>query len=240
MSRKILKKEATSEISLSLPEYLELSNSPSESKGLKPLELPELAGLMPASSGTDLNPAGNRIPDPQNRASSIIADAEARGKEIEEEALETAMMTFAEKLQVAVGAETAELREQFAMSLDKFAALENQIKERVEKDLVELALAVAKKVIDREIKTDRTIVLDLLNNALAKLQERSLAEVHLNPEDVTYVEENRPGIKFRGTLELVSDTSISIGGCLIHTDNGDIDGRINSQFDEISHGLLEE
>jgi len=88
------------------------------------------------------------------------------------------------------------------------------------------------------VTIDREIALTLVKVSLGKLHNRSIAEVHLNPEDYAFVQAHLEKLDFRGSLELVEDRSISVGGCLIHTETGEIDARIKSQFDEIAYGLL--
>ena len=99
-------------------------------------------------------------------------------------------------------------------------------------------LQVADSVGDREVTIDREIAFTLVKVSLGKLHDRAVAEVHLSPEDFTYVQAHREKLDFRGSLDLVEDRSISVGGCLIHTESGDIDARIESQFEEIAHGLM--
>ena len=243
MSPRIFKKEASANIEVIPFRHDESGKSAREIRGLKPLVLPDISGLgaLPSgSSGVQRNSStGDALVDVRRQAAEILSNAEIRAKELQESALNDAMTDFNEKLEAAVKTELEELREQFAGSLDAIAELGNDLPGRIERELVGLTMAVAKKIIGREISTDRAIVIDLLNAALARLQERSLAEVHLNPDDLSYIEEHRSDVTFRGTLDLIADPSISVGGCLIHTETGDIDGRINSQLDELSHGLLD-
>ena len=121
----------------------------------------------------------------------------------------------------------------------KIVGLQAKSQTAVGNELVELALDIAKKIVGREVTIDREIALTLVKVSLEKLHNRARAQVHLHPEDFAYVESHREKLDFHGSLEIIEDRSISVGGCLIHTETGDIDARIESQFDEIAHGLLE-
>ena len=103
---------------------------------------------------------------------------------------------------------------------------------------VELALEIAKKVVGREVSLDREIALTLVKVSLKRLNSRAAAQVHLSPDDFAFVDAHREKLDFHGSLEIIEDRSVSPGGCLVRTDTGDIDARIESQFDEISHGLI--
>jgi flagellar assembly protein FliH len=169
-------------------------------------------------------------------AAKIIADAEEYAASVRQESMDRAAIRQESLLDTdhSVG----ELRAQFAISLEKLSNLTTELTQRAERDLVDLALQIARKIVRREVTIDREVALTLVKVSLEKMHQRSVAEIRLNPEDLAYVEANRDKLEFRGSLEFIEDNSISIGGCLIHTDTGDIDARIESQFDEIAHGLF--
>ncbi|CAN5363138.1 hypothetical protein BH10ACI2_BH10ACI2_06530 [soil metagenome] len=174
----------------------------------------------------------------RDEAARIIAQAEEHSAIIEQVAADKAEHAAQANLEAKIADRVAGLRTQLAETIAKVGQLSSQMTANVEQDLVELALQIAKKVVAREVTIDREIALTLVKVSLGKLHNRSVAEVHLNPEDIAYVKGHIDKLDFRGSLELVEDKSISVGGCLIHTETGDIDARIESQFDEISHGLL--
>lgn len=173
-----------------------------------------------------------------DQASRIIAEAEESKALMEQAALEKAQLEAMSAFEDEVASRISEVRERFAETLKELSSLSAEIISHVESDLVELAMQIAKKVVRREVSVDREIALTLVRVSLSKLNQRTAAKVHLNPEDLSFVQKYTDGLDFRGTLELIEDPSISVGGCLIHTENGDVDARIESQFDEIAFGLL--
>lgn len=175
----------------------------------------------------------------QKQADELIARAEQNSEAIEQAAHEKGLQKVEEIVQERVNENLNEIRENLSNTIENLTALETNIIEQLDDDLVKLALEIAKKVVRREVSIDREIALTLVQVSLKRLQDRTIAEVHLHPQDYAYVEANREKLKFRGSVELIADDSISIGGCLIHTETGDIDARLKSQFDEISHGLLD-
>lgn len=174
----------------------------------------------------------------QEEAARVIAQAEEHAAVIEQIASDKAVQKAKMQFEADNAENLAELRRQFANSIAEVGSLSSEIANSVEHELVELAIQIAKKVVAREVTIDREIALTLVKVSLAKLHNRSVAEIHLNPEDYVFVREHLDKLDFRGKIDLVEDKSISLGGCLIHTETGDIDGRIESQFDEISHGLM--
>lgn len=174
----------------------------------------------------------------QEEAARILAQAEEHAAIIEQVASDKAVQKAKSELAAENEAVFAELRMRLADTIAEVGAIGEDMTANVEEELVELAIQIAKKIVAREVTIDREVALTLVKVSLAKLHNRSIAEVHLNPEDHEFVKNRLDQLNFRGKIDLVEDKSIAIGGCLIHTETGDIDARIESQFDEISHGLL--
>ena len=194
---------------------------------------PILAPLADASTPEDI------IENARREAARILAEAEEGKDLIEQAAKERALIDAAAEMENEIAARLGEVRSELADTIGNLAGLSAEIITHVESDLVELALQIAKKVVRREVTIDREIALTLVRVSLGKLHQRTAVEVHLNPEDLNFVKNHLDSLDFRGALNLVEDPSITLGGCLIHTDTGDIDGRVESQFDEIAVGLLQ-
>ncbi len=175
----------------------------------------------------------------RDEAAQILEQAERDSEMIEQAAREKALQEVEQKIAEGVEEKLSEIRESFAETIDEISSLQKEITNRVEQDLVELSLEIAKKIVGREVTVDPEIALTLVKVSLKKLDDRTDAKIHLHPDDFAYVSKHRENLEFRGTLELIEDKSISLGGCLIETETGDIDARIESQFEEIAHGLLD-
>lgn len=108
---------------------------------------------------------------------------------------------------------------------------------QAEHEVVKLALEVAKKVVHREVQIDREIIQTLVRVALTHVTAKSAVTVHLNPADYSFMLEHRASLMRSGDSEremvLLADKSIDRGGCLIETECGDIDARIEAEFDEV-------
>jgi len=110
-----------------------------------------------------------------------------------------------------------------------------------ERDVVKLAVAVAKKIVHREIQVDRDIVRTLVHVALSRVAEKSIVTICLNPIDYDYLMEHRAELsQSEGQdISLLADKSIERGGCLIQTNCGDIDARVEEEFREVEHSFFE-
>jgi len=114
---------------------------------------------------------------------------------------------------------------------------------QVEREVVKLALEVAKKIVHREIQADREIIQTLVRVALGHVAEKSAVTVHLHPTDYNYILEHRAELSKDGDggqeVVLLSDKSIQRGGCLVETECGTIDARIEEEFREVERCFFE-
>lgn len=200
---------------------------------------PEMASFLAAEpAGHFDHSPGDVIQNAEQEASRILAQAEESRVLIEQAALEKAQIDAMAAFEDEVANRVADLRGELVETIQKLASLSGEIVSHVESDLVDLALQIAKKVVRREVSIDREIALTLVRVSLGKLNQRTSAQIHLHPDDLAFIQKNLDSLDFRGALELVEDPSITPGGCLVQTVTGDIDGRVESQFDEIAFGLL--
>lgn len=215
-----------------------------------PLSLPRFGDLGVGTNGHDEVPHSDGYGDDGSAAVEILRNAREEAARIIANARETSLglsqaaeekteQEVEAEIESAVAERVADIRGRLTETIEHISALADDITSRAETELVQLALQIAKKIVRREAKIDREIAFTLVKVSLNKLHNRSIATVHLNPEDLAFVEAHREACEFRGSLELVGDASISVGGCLVHTETGDIDARIESQFDEVARGLFE-
>lgn len=176
---------------------------------------------------------------PETEAERIVAEALARAADIERQARDDGRAS----IQAEVAAEVTRIvdpwREELKNTLAEITDLRATITAQAEQDLVALSIEIAKKIIHREIAIDNEIVMTLARLALSRVHNRTAATIHLHPEDFAYVSSQRESLEAGRVLELVEDRSISRGGCLVLTELGDFDARIEQQFEEVERVFLE-
>ncbi len=122
-----------------------------------------------------------------------------------------------------------------------FCEIERQRKEiyeAYEKEMVQLALSIGKKILHQEMEGRERLIAVTLKEAFQQVVDRSRVILHLHPMDYQYLldhPEEAPGILTElETIKLVKDPAISRGGCLLETPFGEIDATLEAQFDEIA------
>ena len=127
----------------------------------------------------------------------------------------------------------------YAISGSIKAALYGQ----VEREVVKLAVEVAKKIVHREIQADPEVIQTLVKVALGHVSERSAVTVRVNPIDYNFLlDKHRGWAQEEGSgreVTLVADKSIERGGCLVQTECGDVDARIEEEFREVERAFFE-
>ena len=108
--------------------------------------------------------------------------------------------------------------------------------------LVELVGEALKKCLNEEAgKGD--LVVNLVGEALLKAQDRVHLKLHLNPADMNEIEAHRNELQLTvgaAEMELIADARIERGGCVLDTEDGTVDVRLNTVVDKIKESLTSE
>ncbi len=114
---------------------------------------------------------------------------------------------------------------------------------RTEREAVELALAIAKKIVCHEVSVNQEVVLNVLKRALKQTDNYKKIIIKVSPKDLRFLKQGSPQISgFAEDLEEVieEDKSIMNGGCVIETNLGEIDARIEKQLQTVEEAFRAE
>ncbi|MGE3707701.1 MAG: FliH/SctL family protein, partial [Vicinamibacterales bacterium] len=131
----------------------------------------------------------------------------------------------------------AALRERLGRTLDELASLREDLTYRTERQVVDLALAVAARILHREVSLDRELLLVMARIAIDRLGDVTTATVRLHPEDEAAARGGRDGWP-GGSVSIVADPSIRPGACLIQTSQGVLEVGVDAQLKELATALL--
>jgi flagellar assembly protein FliH len=115
-----------------------------------------------------------------------------------------------------------------------------ELDEEVEKSLLQLALSVGKQLARRELRLDPSQVIAIIRESLQDLPASAREpRVHLHPEDAAVVRERltEPAGEERA-WKLVEDPTMSRGGCVVRTENSQIDARLESRIGTVIANAL--
>jgi flagellar assembly protein FliH len=123
-------------------------------------------------------------------------------------------------------------------TLDELTSLRAQMIHQTEHQMVQLALAVARRVVHREISLDRDLLVAMARVALDRLGESAQVTVRLSPEDFEATAASRAAQWTGTTVTVVADSRVSRGGCRVESDLGVMDAGADAQIQEIARALL--
>lgn len=178
-------------------------------------------------------------PPPKAAAAEKPAEPEAPRPSFAELEREAFMKGYAQGERS--GAEAAARRgeatlRRLAQTVEELAGLRTELVQKTERQVVELALAIAGRVLRREVSLDRELLVAMARIALERLGENVSATIRLNPDDYAFIGAQAQ-VGESSLVRVVADPLVSTGGCLVQSDFGLIDVGIDAQLGEMASAL---
>jgi flagellar assembly protein FliH len=216
-----------------------IKQSSSETARFQPVNICETA-LEPEFP--DADPEAGHAPVPQRREPALPTAPAIDLEQIENASFENGYRQ-GEIAGIQIGEKNVDtLMQRYADAVVDIGKLKPMLYAEAEREVVKLAIEIAKKIVYREIQADREIIQALVKVALSHVAGKSAVTVHLHPTDYTYVLEHREELTEGDSgceVVLLADKSIARGGCLVQTECGDIDARIEERFREVERGFFD-
>lgn len=161
------------------------------------------------------------VREAREEAERIISDAHAEAERIRAD-LERALR---EKAQEDARAELA--AERVALERARRAMLDD-----AEATVRTLALAVARRLVAEELETHPERIRSIVREASERVRRASRVRVRVSPADCAAL----------GPLdaEIVEDPSVERGGCVVESDLGDVDARLEVRLEALARALAGE
>jgi flagellar assembly protein FliH len=173
------------------------------------------AAAGPAPSAPDTCEIENRI---REAHAAGVKEGEAAGK-------------------AKAAAEMQPVMERLARSIEEIAKFRPRLRREAEQDLIRLAMAIARRIIRRELAIDPEALHGLILGALEKLQGQEICRVRVHPSHVAAVTACLKQIAAASPVEVIPDASREVGTVIFETDRGNLDASVESQLREIERGL---
>ena len=192
------------------------------------------------SDGSDQRSEESADPErlARERIEAMLAEAEDRATALRRDAVAQGYADGKAEGLRAAQEQCQEYLERIA-ELARRAAIDRESMVRsAERELAALAIEIAGKVIRREVATDSSIVLSMVESALGKVGSGDAVRIVVHPEDAELVRskwsELRGAVAFGPNWEIVGDERMERGGCIVETRGGTADSRIETQLAEIA------
>lgn len=190
---------------------------------------PQVQPPVPAVAAEPAAPPPITAAEQQDRLAALERDAFTKG------------YAQGERAGVEAGGQRAEaMLRRLAATLDELGTLRDEMVRQTEQQVVELALAIARRVLHREASIDPELAGALAHVALDRLGPASPATIRLHPDDYSTVGSHAAEGWNGRAVKVVPDPAVARGGCLVESDFGYIDASVDAQVDEIARAMLGE
>lgn len=142
------------------------------------------------------------------------------------------------------GAEAAAARSEAVLqrlkqTIGELQALRAEMIHKTERQVVQLAIAMAKRIVHREISLDPELLSAMARVALDRLGDAASATIRLHPDDYAATAGvNSDARTDSSVVRVVADPVVRRGGCLVQSEFGLIDVSADAQIQELATALL--
>ena len=138
--------------------------------------------------------------------------------------------------------QSEDLIKQLSATLEQFSQVKHGLVWQAEQDTVALAICIAEKVIKEASLLHREIAAETVRQALALISRHTDAVIRVNARDEEYLEKiaapREQVLGHYGSIRFEADETVEPGGCVICTENGAVDGQLDTQIQRIADELL--
>jgi len=214
-------------------------------------EAEEAAFKIMQKSNVDMRKAKEEA---EAQAQKIAEEARENTDRIEEEARKKAEEIIAEAHRKAFDEgrdegfkageeEVKRLIERIHEILNSAIDERRKILESTEKQLIDLVLLIARKVVKVISETEKKVVIENVKDALKKVKGETQITIKVNTRDMGLTSKHKKefiaAVESLKQIRVEEDSRVDPGGCIITTSFGDIDARIQNQLQIIEESIRE-
>ncbi len=111
-----------------------------------------------------------------------------------------------------------------------------------ENDVLQIAIDIAQKILQKEMATNPEVILAWAQDALKKIGPMESALIRVHPQDIEMLTRKRPellaAVEGMGLLKFEPDLKLLPGDCIVEGPDRMVDARPSSQLEIIKQGLL--
>jgi flagellar assembly protein FliH len=133
----------------------------------------------------------------------------------------------------------AAAQERLARAVAELATYRARFRKQSEQELLRLSLAIARKVLHRELTVDPQALLGVIKAALEAMNQSEILRVRVAAEDVSGLQFHIDAMGLPAGVEVTGDRSLERGSVLIDTHRGVTDASLHTQLREIERGFID-
>jgi flagellar assembly protein FliH len=189
----------------------------------------------PAGEG----PLSGYISRPVSAPGSNTPDWELRVAEAHQKGFEEGRAAGEVAGRKSLGGEVEAMQTKLARAIEELTGLRLRYRREAEQDVVALALAVARRILHRELTVAPEALLGLVKAALERIEAREVHQVRVARSDTHMVRQFFEQIGAPQRIEVTTDPSLAAGSILIESSRGTLDASVDTQLAEIERGFAD-
>ena len=119
------------------------------------------------------------------------------------------------------------------------AAARSAILQSAQSDLVRLSVAIARRILHREVLMAPDVLEGIVTVVLDRLESCDILQLRAHPSMVERLERSLRQKSPDQAIAVIGDAGLRPGGCIFETKRGQVDAGIESQLAEIERGLAD-
>jgi flagellar assembly protein FliH len=126
-----------------------------------------------------------------------------------------------------------------ARSVEELTGSRPRYRREAEKDVVALALAIARRILHRELTVAPEALLGLLKAALDKMESREVHQARVSRQDAPLLRQFFEQMNLPHRVEVIADAALAPGAVMIESSRGMLDASVDTQLSEIERGFAD-
>lgn len=167
------------------------------------------------------------------------AVTKAQAEKREKEAHERGLLEGGNRARASCEMRVTAAQETVRQALQTFQTEREEYFNRVEPEVVQLALAIARKILHREAQIDPLLLTGLVHVALEKLDAGTRVRLRVHPSDAHFWNEFFARSGGASVPELLGDATLQHGECSLETEVGSTLISLETQLKEIEQGFFD-
>jgi len=138
-----------------------------------------------------------------------------------------------------LGALAEAMNARLARSIEELTGLRQRFRHEAEEDVVALALAVARRILHRELTIAPEVLLGLVRAALEKIGVREVHSARVSRQDAPMVEQYLEKMGLPRRVDVIADPDLERGAVILDSERGMLDASAETQLSEIERGFAD-
>jgi len=176
----------------------------------------------------------------KNAQEEQLSFTPAQLEEIKSAAREEGRRLAVEEIAMRQQEKLSQIERHLAETLNDLTKQLREHQERLERDCVDLAIKIARKIIDGAVEINPEYIIPIVREALQLAGGAAIQKVRISPQDMEFIELvgiSRHLKEYDGSWQFEADSTIR-AGCVIETSAGEIDYQLDQAWERVQDNIL--